>query len=121
MIHRRYTQVRRSDGPKYWRSHELLVVQLQIHAILDLVVSQRDVVLVDGVPLLQDQLFVSRAGLNGNQLLEVANRVIFVALNSDLLAQTVVDDDLQHVRFLALSGCKRRMKNKFTTFNSNSK
>lgn len=100
MIHRRYTgeAVRRTGILLVG----LLVVQLQIHAVLDLVVFQRDVILVDGVPLLQDQLFVSRSSLSGDQLLQVTNRVIFVALYSDFLAQTVVDDDFQHVRFLSL-------------------
>ena len=35
---------------------QLLVVELQVHAVVDLVVLQLDVVLEDGVPLLQDDL-----------------------------------------------------------------
>ena len=90
----------------------LLVIKLQIHAVLNLVVLQRDVVLVDGVPLLQNQLFVSRARLGGDQLLQIADCVILVALYSDLLAQTVVHDDLKHVRRFFE---RANEKNKFST------
>ena len=54
-------------------------VELETHAIVNLVVVERDVVLVDGVPLLDPQLFRPRARLRGEQLLEVADRVFRIA------------------------------------------
>ena len=59
---------------------------------MDLVVVERDVVLVHGVPLLDAQLLGPRAGLRGEELLEVADGVVRVALDADLLAQPVVAD-----------------------------
>ena len=41
----------------------LVVVQLQAHAVVDLVVLQRNVVLEDGVPLLNSNLLRARAAL----------------------------------------------------------
>ena len=49
----------------------LLVVQLEVHSVVDLVVLQRDVVLEDGVPLLQDYLVPTGARLSGNQFLKM--------------------------------------------------
>ena len=42
---------------------------------MDLVVLEGDVVLVDGVPLLDADLLGPRAALRGDQLLQVADRV----------------------------------------------
>lgn len=43
--------------------------------------------LVDGVPLLDSDLLWSSADLRGDQLLEVADRVVFVALHPHLRAR----------------------------------
>ena len=53
-------------------------------------------VLVDVVPLLQADLLGARARLRGNELLEVADRVVHVALDAHLLAQTIVAHNLYH-------------------------
>ena len=74
----------------------LLIVELKVHAIVDLVVDECDVVLVDSVPLLQDNLVPFGARLSRDQLFEVAHGVILVALDPHLLAQTIVDCDLNH-------------------------
>ncbi len=42
----------------------LVIVELQPHAVVDLVVCQRDVVLVHVVPLLDSDLLGTRAGLS---------------------------------------------------------
>jgi len=73
-----------------------LVVQLQVHTIVDLIVLQGDVVLEDGVPLLQHDLVPACARLCRHQLLEVADGVIVVAFDTDLLAESVVAGDLNH-------------------------
>lgn len=72
---------------------------------MNLVVLERDVVLVDGVPLLDADLLRPRAHLRRHELLEVPHRVVLVALDADLLAQAVVQDHLDHrrVRFLPVS------------------
>ena len=62
-----------------WWVVGLVVVELQAHAVVDLVVLQRDVVLVDGIPLLDPQLLGARADLRGQQLLQVADGVVLAA------------------------------------------
>lgn len=56
-----------------------VVVQLQPHAILNLIVRQRDVVFVDSVPLLYANFVCTRPSLGSHQLLQVTNCVIFAA------------------------------------------
>ena len=73
-----------------------IIIHLQAHPVVDLVVGQRDVVLEDGRPLLQPDLVRPRPRLCGRKLLEVANGVVLVALDADLLAEAVVEDDLDH-------------------------
>ena len=73
-----------------------LVIEFQVHSVVYLVVLQPDVVLVDGVPFLEDNLVPLGAGLGRDQLLEVSHGVVLVALDADLLPQAVVDGDLDH-------------------------
>jgi len=68
-------------------------VELKAHAIVDLVVVQRDVILVHSVPLLDAQLLRPRARLRREQFLQVADGVVRVALDADLLAKAIVADD----------------------------
>jgi hypothetical protein len=74
-------------------------VELESHAIMDFVVVQRDVILEHRVPLLNAQLLWPRADLSREQLLQVANRIVRVALDADLLPESVVADDLDHCVF----------------------
>lgn len=60
----------------------LVVVELETHAAVDLVILEGDVVLVD--------LVSSGAGLGGNELLEITDSVVLVALQPHLLPQPVV-------------------------------
>jgi hypothetical protein len=62
-----------------------VVVELEAHAVVDLVVLQGDVVLVDVVPLLDAELLRPRPGLRRDELLQVADGVVLVALDADLL------------------------------------
>lgn len=64
----------------------LVVVELETHAVVDLVILEGDVVLVDVVPLLDAELLRSRARLRRDELLQVADGVVLVALDADLLA-----------------------------------
>ena len=48
---------------------DLGVVELEAHAVMDLVVPEGDVVLLDGKPLLDADLVGARAGLRRHQLL----------------------------------------------------
>jgi len=61
-----------------------------------LVVLKLDVVLENGVPLLEYDLVPLGARLGGYELLEVADGVVLVALDANLLAQAVVARDLDH-------------------------
>jgi hypothetical protein len=79
----------------------LVVVQLEVHAIMHLIVCQRNVVFVDGVPFLNADLLWPRASLCCHQLLQVPDRVVFIALHADLLAQAIVEDYLNHADCLA--------------------
>ena len=47
-----------------------MVIQLEVHSVVDFVVLKRDVVLEDGVPLLQDDLVPAGARLSGDQFLK---------------------------------------------------
>ena len=60
-------------------------------------ILQRDVVVETCVPLVDAELFRARARLRCEQLLEIANRVLRVALDPNLLAKPVVADHLNHV------------------------
>ena len=75
---------------------QLRNLQLKTHTVVNFVVFQGDVILVDCVPLLYPQLLGTRAELCCRQLLEVSYRVVLVTLNSDLLAKTVVQYNLDH-------------------------
>lgn len=58
---------------------------------------QKHEVLKNHVPLLQYDLVPMGASLGCNQLLKVPDSVICIALNSDLLPQTVTGNNLDHL------------------------
>merc|ERR1719401_906317 len=74
-----------------------VVVQLQAHSVLDFVILKRDVVLVDVVPLLDPDFLPPCTALGGDELLEVADRVVRVALHADLPPDAVVADHFYHL------------------------
>lgn len=95
----------------------LVVIKLEAHAVVDLVVLERDVVLVDRVPLLRTRralvkivcarctarsacldakLLSLRTTLRRKQLLQIAHRILRVALDANLLAEPIVTDHLDH-------------------------
>lgn len=76
----------------------LVVVEFETHAVVDLVILESDVILVDGVPLLDADLVGSGARLSRHKLLQVADGVIVVALHAHLLSQSVVQHHLDHLR-----------------------
>ncbi|KAJ6322964.1 hypothetical protein OIU77_012736, partial [Salix suchowensis] len=76
----------------------LVVVELEAHAIMNLVILEGNMVLVDVVPLLDPDLLSSGTGLCRHKLLEVSDRVVFVALHSHFLSQTIVQHHLQHLQ-----------------------
>lgn len=82
---------------------ELIVVELETHAVVDFIVPEGDVILVDGVPLLNSDFVGASAGLGRHQLLEVADRVVAVALDAHLLPQPVVQNHLYHLLSLSSS------------------
>lgn len=57
---------------------------------------ERDVILVDVVPLLKADLLGARSRLGRDELLEVPDGVVGVALDPHLLAQAVVAHHLNH-------------------------
>ena len=61
-----------------------------------LVCLESDVILEDGVPLLQHDLVPPGSGLSCNQFLEISDGVVFVALDAHLLTQTIIHSDLNH-------------------------
>lgn len=98
---------------------ELVVVKLETHAVMNLVVSKGDMILVYGVPLLDPDLVRPRASLSSDKLLQIANRVILtacavrqrlstqpalsgnnsghlLALHPHFLAQPVIQDHFDH-------------------------
>lgn len=87
----RLNEVRQDERPRAnaedSAERRALLVQLERHAVVDLVVGERDMVLEDGVPLLELDLLVVGAALRRDQLLEVANRVVRRALDADWRAR----------------------------------
>ena len=77
-------------------THGLLIVKFEIHAVVNFIIFEFDVVLEDGVPLFQDDLVGAGSGLGGDQFFEVPNGVIFVAFDANFLAETIVDRDFDH-------------------------
>lgn len=73
-----------------------MIVEFEIHAVVNLIVHECDVVLEDGVPFLEHNAFPIRAGLSGYELLQVANRVVRIAFDAHLFAQSIVANDLDH-------------------------
>ena len=57
----------------------LLIVQFQVHAIVNFIVLQGNVVLVDSVPLLENNLLPVRSSLRRYELLQIANGIIWKA------------------------------------------
>lgn len=57
----------------------LVVVELQTHAVMDLIVSKCDMIFVNSVPLLNTDFVRTRASLGSNQLLQVSNSVVLTA------------------------------------------
>lgn len=58
-------------------SNSSLIVELNVHAVVDLIVGQGNVILEDCVPLLEDDLVIAGAGLRGNQLFKVSYGVVW--------------------------------------------
>jgi hypothetical protein len=67
-----------------------------------LVVHERDVILVDCVPLFEHNLLPFCARLRRNQLLEVAHSVVLVALDADLV---FIDVRLKIQKFNVVALC----------------
>jgi hypothetical protein len=81
----KYTYTKRALLPPH-----LIVIELESHAVMNFVVLQRDMVLKDCVPFLNANFLWLSAHLRRNQFLEVANRVVLVALHTDFLPQSIV-------------------------------
>lgn len=75
----------------------LVVVELEAHAVVDLVVLKGDMVFVDVVPLLDPDLVGPGSSLSGDELFEVSDGVVVVALNPNLLPQSIVQHHLYHL------------------------
>lgn len=78
------------------KSTKALAKRLNWFSTVALTIRESNVVFVYRVPLFQDDLVVSSAGLCRNKLLEVSDCVIRVALHTNLLAQAIVASDFQH-------------------------
>jgi hypothetical protein len=75
-------------------------LQFQSHAVMDFVVLQRNMVLVDYIPFLNFEFLWSRSELCRRQFFEVANRIVFIALDTDFFAQAIVQDYFNHNQFV---------------------
>ena len=64
-----------------------MVVEFQVHSVVNLVVPECDVVLEDGVPLFEDDLVPLGARLRRDQLLQVTHSVVLVALDPNLFGK----------------------------------
>ena len=75
----------------------LVVVELEAHAIVNLVILESDVLFVDVVPLLDPNLVGPRTSLSRHKLLQVTYGVIVVALHTNLLPQPIVQHHFYHL------------------------
>lgn len=64
---------------------------------MNLVVLQSDMVLINGIPLLNSDLFSPSSSLSSHELLEISDGVVIVALDADLLPKTIVQHNLDHL------------------------
>jgi len=70
---------------------------------MNLVVLKCDVVFENVVPLLEYDFVSTSACLSCNELFQIANGIVFVALDAHLLSKPVVDCDLNHSLSLPLT------------------
>jgi len=74
----------------------LLVVEFQVHSVVNFVVCKCDLVLKYVVPLFQDNFLGLSSGLSSDKLFQVTNSVVLVALNADFFAEPIVNSNLDH-------------------------
>ena len=75
----------------------LVVLELEAHAIVNLVILESDVVFVDVVRLLDPNLVGPRTSLSRHKLLQVTYGVILVALHTNFLPQPIVQHHFYHL------------------------
>ena len=80
----------RPPAPAPPPGRRLIVIQLQIRPVVHLVILQRDVILVHGVPLLHANLLRPRARLRGDEFLQVPDRVVLAARRASRRASVTV-------------------------------
>jgi len=80
----------------WWIGKESVVVEFKTHSIFDFVIFEGDLIFVDCVPLLNSKFFRAGACLSRDNTLEITHGVIRVALDTNFLAETVIEDDLNH-------------------------
>jgi len=68
------------------------LIHLQTHSIVDLIISQGDMILIRCIPFLQLDLGCVRAGLSSDEFLEVTDRIVGAAFYSDLSPETVISN-----------------------------
>lgn len=84
-----------------------VVVEFESHPVVYLVICQRDVVLVHRVPLLDPDPLWSRSRLGRHQLLQVPDGVVWIALDTHLASQAVVEHHLDHLARQRVDGPPR--------------
>lgn len=62
------------------RTVSSLIVQFNIHSIMNFIVSQCNIVLEDGVPFFQNDFIISSTRLGGNKLFEVADCIVWAEI-----------------------------------------
>jgi hypothetical protein len=66
------------------------------HQQLQLTILYSDVILEDGVPLLENNLLTPCSSLCRNEFLEIPDRIILVTFDPDLLSQPIVTSYFNH-------------------------
>lgn len=78
------------EGRAGARNSALLVIKLQVYPIMDFIAPQRNMVLKNNIPILQDDLVAVNINSSCDQLLKISDGVIGVALQV-LLAEWLQD------------------------------
>lgn len=93
------TRVRVEQCERGWSS-ALGIVEFERATVVNLVVIESNVVLENGVPLLENDLIVSCSCLRCNKFFQITDGILWIALNSDFFTQSVVNDNFYHISVL---------------------
>ena len=98
----------------YWKTRGSLIIEFQVHPVVNFVVLQLNVVLEDRVPLFQDDFVGPSSGLSRDHLLQISDGVIRVAFYPNLFPEPIVTSYFDH-----FAGAAVQFAEEETTYKTN--